>query len=260
MDAILLLIALSSSTIGSITGIGGGVIIKPVVDALGLLSVSTASFLSGGTVLSMSTVTLLKSRRAGIKIDLAYTTYLALGAAVGGIAGKKIFDVMRTDGTNDLAVKFTQSTLLLLLTVLVFFYMIKKEKIQTYQVKNKVGILAVGLMLGILSSFLGIGGGPINLVALYMLFSMDSKTAALNSLYVIFCSQITSLCFSILGGEIPFFMPANLIVMVIGGVGGGIAGSEILKKIANRKAETVFRFLLIVIIFICGFNIWRCFI
>ena len=36
-----------ASTIGGICGIGGGVVIKPLLDATGVMSVSTVSFLSG---------------------------------------------------------------------------------------------------------------------------------------------------------------------------------------------------------------------
>lgn len=43
-----------ASIAGAICGIGGGVIIKPVLDMFGLASVSTISFLSGCTVLAMS--------------------------------------------------------------------------------------------------------------------------------------------------------------------------------------------------------------
>ncbi|MEI3183290.1 MAG: sulfite exporter TauE/SafE family protein [Lachnospiraceae bacterium] len=40
-----------------------------------------------------------------------------------------------------------------------------------------------------MSSFLGIGGGPINLVVLLYFFSMDTKAAAQNSLYIILFSS-----------------------------------------------------------------------
>ena len=50
----LFLICFLASIIGAICGVGGGVIIKPVVDAFGLLTISQASFLSGCTVLAMS--------------------------------------------------------------------------------------------------------------------------------------------------------------------------------------------------------------
>ena len=58
MYVIYFLICLGASILGAISGIGGGVIIKPVLDSLGTLNVSTISFLSGCTVLSMTTMTL----------------------------------------------------------------------------------------------------------------------------------------------------------------------------------------------------------
>ena len=51
-------ICLIASTIGGICGIGGGVVIKPVLDAMGVMTVSTASFLSGLTVLAMASMAL----------------------------------------------------------------------------------------------------------------------------------------------------------------------------------------------------------
>lgn len=55
MKALLyLLVSFLASVVGAVCGIGGGVIIKPVLDLFGLAGVSTISFLSGCTVLSMS--------------------------------------------------------------------------------------------------------------------------------------------------------------------------------------------------------------
>lgn len=79
------------------------------------------------------------------------------------------------------------------------------------------------MLLGIISSFLGIGGGPINLVVLGYCFSMDSKTAAVISLYIILFSQLASLLAALISG-VPDFPPMALALMVAGGIGGGIAG------------------------------------
>ena len=46
--------------------------------------------------------------------------------------------------------------------------------------------------LGIISSFLGIGGGPINLVVLFFFFSMPTKIAAENSLYRVIWKDLPS--------------------------------------------------------------------
>ena len=58
---IFFLVALTASVAGAICGIGGGVIIKPVLDLLHLETVTAISFLSGCTVLSMSCYSVGKS-------------------------------------------------------------------------------------------------------------------------------------------------------------------------------------------------------
>jgi len=92
VTAISLLICLAASALGAICGIGGGVIIKPVLDSLGIYSVSTVNFLSGCTVLSMSGYTVLKGLRdTDSSVDWGRTSFLAVGAALGGLLGKELF-------------------------------------------------------------------------------------------------------------------------------------------------------------------------
>lgn len=54
MWTICYLITFLACIIGTICGMGGGIIIKPVLDATGLMSVSTITFLSGCTVIAMA--------------------------------------------------------------------------------------------------------------------------------------------------------------------------------------------------------------
>ena len=88
-----------------------------------------------------------------------------------------------------------QALCLLIVTLGTLIYTICKAKIKTYQVDDAISCILIGIFLGIMSSFLGIGGGPINLVVLFFFFSMSTKIAAENSLYIIFFSQIASLMF-----------------------------------------------------------------
>lgn len=72
----------------------------------------------------------------------------------------------------------------------------------------------MGVLLGIISSFLGIGGGPINLVVLGYCFSMDSKTAAVISLYIILFSQLASLLAALISG-VPDYSPSIILFLVL---------------------------------------------
>ncbi len=254
MMIIFFAVSLLASIVGSICGIGGGVIIKPVLDALNIMSVSCISFLSGCTVLTMSVVSVYKNMRAGKKMDIRIATLLAIGAAVGGIAGKMMFQSLKAAVGNENFVGMVQSIVLIGVTGATFVYTIFKKKIKTCHFQNALLCLIVGLLLGIMSSFLGIGGGPINLMILGFFFSMATKEAALASLYIIMFSQITSLGQTVITGTIPDVQLIYLVVMVIGGILGGNIGSRINKKIDEDKVDKLFMMLMLIIIFINIYN------
>lgn len=247
------LVCLIATTVGAISGVGGGVVIKPVFDAVAGMSVSQVSFLSGCTVLAMTIVSLLRSR--GEKIELKRGTLLAVGGAVGGLLGKVVFDWLKSLTGNDGLVGVVQSVIMILLTAGVGVYMAFREKIRTKNVQNAALCVIIGLALGVMSAFLGIGGGPINLVVLYYFFSMDTKQAALHSIYVIFFSQAASFVSSLAMQNVPAFDPVTLVVMVVGGVAGGFLGRAFNKKMSVRQVDMLFSILLAVITLISVYNL-----
>ena len=58
-----------------------------------------------------------------------------------------------------------QNVVLSLLILAVFLYMKNKSRIPSQELRGVVVSLLVGVFLGICSSFLGIGGGPINVAS-----------------------------------------------------------------------------------------------
>ena len=212
---VFLIVCFGASIVGAICGIGGGVIIKPVLDSFGVLDVTAISFLSGCTVLSMTTYSVLKNKISGESHVTMKTGFpLAIGAAVGGLIGKWLFSYVKSLSSDP----------------------------------NKVGIM---------SSFLGIGGGPINLVVLFFFFSMSTKLAAENSLYIIFFSQIASLISTIVTGSVPDFQIGVLVLMVAGGIAGGICGRAINKKIDEKTVDKLFIALMVLMIVINIYNIYK---
>lgn len=259
MSLVYFLVAFLSSIVGAICGIGGGVVIKPVLDLFQLGAVSTINFLSGCTVLSMSLYSVGKAMiNRDSKVDMATGTPLAIGAALGGVAGKELFGLIKSMFANGEMVGGVQAIALGIITIGTLLYTVKKSQIHTIQIKNRLFCTVVGLLLGIMSSFLGIGGGPINLVVLGYLFSMDSKTAAANSLYIILFSQLASFVSTLITG-LPAFDPLVLALMVAGGIGGGIVGRTLNKRMDNRAVDKLFICLMSLIIAICVFNTWKAF-
>lgn len=254
MSIIYFLICLIASVLGAISGIGGGVIIKPVMDALGTLEVSTISFLSGCTVLAMTTMTLYRNRNSEVKIDKVKGTCLAIGAAVGGLLGKQIFDAVKTMSGNPQMAGAIQSFVLAIVTVGVLIFTLNKAKIKPFKVEGKAISLIIGFLLGCLSSFLGIGGGPINLMILYLFFAMDTKTAALNSIYIIFFSQGTSVLSTIFTGKVPNFTWLVFFMMIAGGIVGGTVGPIVSKKLSLKGVDKIYIGMVIAIICISVYN------
>ena len=252
---IFLLVSLGASVVGAICGIGGGVIIKPVLDLAGVAGVSTISFLSGCTVLSMSCYSVTKSLLAkDSKVDLKTGTPLAMGAALGGILGSQIFSLVKEASGNQNLVGGIQAGCLAFITVLTILYALYSKKIRLHQVKNAAICVVIGLLLGIISSFLGIGGGPINLMVLSFFFSMDTKVAAQNSLYIILFSQITNLLTTLVTGSVPAFEWSALGLMVAGGIGGGIVGRMLYKKMDLKAVNVLYICLMGIIVSISIYN------
>lgn len=261
MSAILfLIVSFLSSTVGAICGIGGGVIIKPVLDMLQMGAPATINFLSGCTVLSMSLYSVSKALRAGdSKVEMSTGTPLAVGAALGGIAGKELFSAVKALFGGSPMVGGVQAVALGVITLGTLLYTLNKHRIPARNVRNPIACVLIGLMLGIMSSFLGIGGGPINLVVLFYFFSMETKVAAANSLYIILFSQTANLLTILFTGSIPTFQLSALVLMVGGGIGGGIVGRKLNKKITSRTVDKLFIGLMVVIVAICVYNSWNAF-
>jgi len=250
------LIAFGATTAGSICGIGGGIVIKPILDATGLIGVSAGSALSGLTVLAMAIVTL--ARRCGGRLrglDLGRSVPLALGSIAGGYLGKWLFQLAHSR-LGEAAAGTLQASLLLALTLLALLYTLAEESIRTHSVKSRLACAGAGALLGGVSSLLGIGGGPFNLILLSFLFGMDIREAGLNSLFVIALSQLASLV-AIGAAGFAAIDPLLLIAMVSGGVAGGFLGSAICRRLSNRQIRALFVGMMLWITLICVYNILR---
>lgn len=247
-----------ATSIGGICGIGGGVIIKPVLDVMGIMTVSAASFLSGLTVLSMSIVNVWKSRK-GNELDANKSIPLGIGAAVGGIFGKRLFEILKGASQRPDTVVGVQSVVLCALVIGTLLYVLNKSRISTRDIRNPATGVLIGTFLGICSSFLGIGGGPMNLAVLYYFFSMTPKKASINSILVILISQTCSLLVTLVTGKVPAFDWQSLILMIVGGVSGGFVSSALHKKIDENMTVKLFIGLMVVIIGICAMNAIKAF-
>ena len=251
------MVCILASSVGAVVGAGGGVIIKPVLDMIGILPVSTVSFCSGCTVLGMSVCSLICNRNDGVKLRIKMSTALAIGAVGGGLVGKAMFEAVRSGFGNERLLGAIQAVCLTVITTCVLIYICNKDKLPSKKVDNFLVAIIIGVFLGIISSFLGIGGGTSNVAILFFFFSMEAKEAAKNSLYIIIFSQISSIVSAIMTASVPEFSWINLLSMMVGGIGGALVGAAISKRIDNKGVEKILKILLMVIIAIDFYNVLK---
>lgn len=249
------LVTFFACCIGTICGMGGGIIIKPVLDATGVMTVASITFLSGCTVIAMTCWSVGKTllRRESV-IDVGKTTFLAFGAAIGGLAGRQLYLLTAAQFSNPDTAGGVQAGLLLAATLATFIYTLNKDRIKSKQVSSPAVSVIIGLVLGVLGAFLGIGGGPFNVAVLYYFFSMQTKKATQNSLYIVLFSQAASTLKTAAFDGIPEVNVSILTGMILFGIIGSEFGRRINSRIDDKQATFLFEGAMILIMCINIYN------
>ena len=81
----------------------------------------------------------------------------------------------------------------LTVVTLLFAFFYTKYDWPGFQLKNNFWYCFCGLVLGFLASLLGIGGGPINVSLLMLMFALPIKEATVYSICTIFFSQLAKI-------------------------------------------------------------------
>jgi uncharacterized membrane protein YfcA len=249
-------IAFFATSIGALAGLGGGVIIKPMLDLMNHYDLKTISALSAFTVFAMTCMSLFINTKKGLKIDTSLW-YIALGGTLGGFLGKHFFSFFLAGVGDDALAKGFQSILLLL--TMAAALVLTDLSLESKHLKNPFVYIATGLFLGTLSTFLGIGGGPLNVAILVTLFSMDRKYAVYSSVFIIFTSQGMRLGMMSILGDLGHLDLKMLFMLIPGAIFGGLLGSRLYYKLHINQIMIVFNLTTISIIFLNIFNAWKFF-
>lgn len=254
MTIIYFFTAIIATTLGSLAGLGGGVIIKPVLDTLNHFDLSSVSILSSCTVFAMALISTFKQMKNGFQVQ-KQMIILSIGSILGGILGKHFFDLFLKLFTDEQIGKGIQALILSVLLIITLL----KNKLPKYKISNFYFIFFLGLFLGGTASFLGIGGGPVNVAILVIFMSLPTKIAAINSVFIILLSQFSKLSLLILESKLQAVDMKILLFMVIGGILGGILGAKLNKILSEEMIEKIFSISVFGIIALNVFNAIKAF-
>ena len=243
-------VGLLSTIFGSLVGLGGGVVIKPVLDAIGTYDLTTIGILSSFTVFSMAIVSTGKQINKGFKVEKNMLV-VAIGSILGGGIGNSLFGIFLNFLNNESFATAIQGFILATLLILVLF----KEKFPKYHLKNYLLLFLIGMILGTIASFLGIGGGPINVMALVLLLNMDIKKAAVTSILIILLSQFTKLTLIFIGDGFVGHNLSMLYMMIPGGILGGFIGAHFNHKLTHETIHKIFNTAIIILVILNLYNV-----
>lgn len=249
------IIILFANSIGAISGMGGGVIIKPMFDLVNIHPVEAISFYSSVAVLVMSVVSTSKQIRSGMHIESGFATKISIGGIMGGYLGNLAFENILLLFPNGKEIQLIQISLTMI--TLIFSFLYSQNIWKNYSFESDYLEIIVGLLLGFLASLLGIGGGPINVALIMLLFNIEIKKGTVYSIIIIFFSQLSKLMTIILTGNINRYDLSLLFYIIPAAVLGGVIGSYISRRVSNKCVNQVYQFVIVIVLLINIYNGWK---
>lgn len=217
----------AAGILGSMIGLGGGIIVVPILTFLGFspsVAASNSLFAALSNAIA-STASYSKQKRIefslGLKLGLLSVPGTILGAVFSSDVSSEIFKILF-------------GIILVLSSAYIFLRKKLESKEKTFSKQMIIFAIGASFFAGIVSSFFGIGGGIIFVPLMVVGMGMTMKRAAPTSqLILLFASLSGVIVHSILGH--PDFLQAGL--LAIGSFFGGLVGARLSLDIKERYLQ-----------------------
>ncbi len=226
-------------------GIGGGVVMVPMIRLLFHQAAAIASATSLFAILPTSIAGVISRHKEG---NINYK----IGALVG-IAGALTSPLGATLATHlPGIIAMVLTAIVIIITAIKQFKDARRLRVEgddsTTQAKASgiwyyLGAILLGLFIGTFSGFLGLGGGFIVVPMLCMLYGMTIKQASATSLVAIVILGIPGVIAHALYGNINYLLALSFI---LGSVPGAKLGALVVSKTSNRKLTIAFAIVLLI--------------
>ena len=223
----LILLGFAAGILGSMIGLGGGIIVVPVLTFLGFpptVAASNSLFAALSNSIA-STISYYRQKRIefslGLKLGLLSIPGTVLGAVISTDAAPNIFKILFG---------------FVLIASAVYIFLRKRLETKEKILSKQMVFFTIGasFFAGIISSFFGIGGGIIFVPLMVVGMGMVMKKAAPTSqLILLFASLSGVIVHSILGH--PDFLQGGF--LAIGSFIGGLVGAKLSLGIKERSLQ-----------------------
>lgn len=252
-------------------GVGGGFLLTPLLFFIGIPpSVAVATGAAQIVAASFSGVLAHLKRKT---VDLRMGTVLLAGGLIGATLGVQLFSLLTAIGQVDLMVKLSYVLFLGVIGALMFVESlnallrsrggrISTKRRKHYWVHNLpfkmkfrtsglyisvIPPVLVGILVGVLSAIMGVGGGFIMVPAMIYLLGMPTKVVIGTSLFqIIFVTAATTLMHATTNYTVDLVLA---VLLLIGGVVGAQYGARIGVLL---KAEQLRILLAVIVLAVCG--------
>ena len=222
--------------LGSMIGLGGGIIVVPVLTFFGFsptLAASNSLFAAFSNAVG-STISYSRQKRIdysiGLKLGLLSIPGTVLGAYLSSDVAPGIFKILFG---------------LVLVSSAVYIFLRKKIETKEKNLTKQmiIFVIAASFFAGIISSFFGIGGGTVFVPLMVVGIGMTMKKAAPTSQFILLFASLSGIItHSILGH--PDFLQAGL--LAAGAFFGGILGARLSLDIKERSLQILVSVIIII--------------
>lgn len=249
---LVLLGAYAAGLLGSLTGLGGGVILIPLLSlvfhvdlkyAIGAAVVASIATSSGSA--SAYVREGIANVRIGMFLEIATTAGALMGVFIAAYASKNIVavifgSVLIFSGLMSFRKKsadFEQEGSLLARKLrLNGSYQVEGTPVH-YSVRNVVGGFCFMTLAGILSALLGIGSGALKVLAMDVMMRLPFKVSTTTSNFMIGVTAVASAVVYLQWG---YIQPGIAMPVVLGVLAGAFTGSRILTRAKTEELRKIF--------------------
>ncbi|KAA0128079.1 sulfite exporter TauE/SafE family protein [Chryseobacterium sp. SN22] len=250
---ILFLGAISAGLLGSLTGLGGGVIIIPLLTlgfgvpmhyAIGASLISVIGTSSGAAVAFVKEG--FTNMRIGMFLEIATTAGAIVGALVSGMLNPNTIGIifasillltviLNLKGKPDHQEPVIKGSLEEKLKLYGTFP--DKGILKSYSARNTVPGFFMMMFAGAMSGLLGIGSGALKVLAMDNMMRLPFKVSTTTSNFMIGVTAVASSLIYFQRGEI---IPVIVAPVLVGVVVGSFIGSKTLMVSKTKKLKTFF--------------------